>query len=48
MSLMTVQLTENQFEKICEIVYRTCGIHLKKGKEALVRARQYSTNGSFN
>lgn len=39
MNLMTVQLSENQFKKICEIVYRSCGIHLKKGKEALVRAR---------
>ncbi len=39
MNLMTVQLNENQFNRICEIVYKSCGIHLKKGKEALVRAR---------
>ncbi len=39
MNLMTVQLSKNQFTKICEIVYGTCGINLKKGKEALVRAR---------
>ena len=39
MNLMTVQLSENQFNKICAIVHRSCGIHLKKGKEALVRAR---------
>ena len=39
MNLMTVQLSEDQFNKICEIVYGACGINLKKGKEALVRAR---------
>jgi chemotaxis protein methyltransferase CheR len=39
MNLMTVQLSEGQFLKICEIVYKACGINLKKGKEALVRAR---------
>jgi chemotaxis protein methyltransferase CheR len=39
MNLMTVQLSEDQFNKICEIVYGACGINLKKGKEALVQAR---------
>ena len=39
MNLMTVQLSENQFNRICGIVYQACGIHLKQGKEALARAR---------
>jgi chemotaxis protein methyltransferase CheR len=36
---MTAELTEKQFKKISAIVYELCGIHLKAGKEALVRAR---------
>jgi chemotaxis protein methyltransferase CheR len=39
MGLLTAELTENQFQKICGLVYDTSGIKLKKGKEALVRAR---------
>ena len=39
MNLMAVQLREEHFKKISEIVYRSSGINLKKGKEALVRAR---------
>jgi len=39
MNLMAVQLKEEHFKKISEIVYRSSGINLKKGKEALVRAR---------
>jgi len=39
MNLMTVQLSEKQLIRICEIVYQSCRIHLKKGKEALARAR---------
>jgi len=39
MDLMTLQLKEEHFKRISEIVYRSSGINLKKGKEALVRAR---------
>ncbi len=35
----SAELTEKQFKKISGIVYELCGIHLKEGKEALVRAR---------
>lgn len=33
------ELTADQFRVISEMVYRFCGIHLKAGKESLVRAR---------
>ena len=39
MGLLTAELTDIQFQKICGLVYDTSGIKLKKGKEALVRAR---------
>jgi chemotaxis protein methyltransferase CheR len=39
MNLMSVQLSQKHFRKISEIVYRSCGINLKPGKEALVRSR---------
>lgn len=39
MNLIAVQLKDEHFKKISEIVYRSSGINLKKGKEALVRAR---------
>ena len=39
MGLLTAELTANHFQKICSLVYDTSGIKLKKGKEALVRAR---------
>ncbi len=35
----TSDLTDAQFEKVKNLVYRECGIYLKSGKEALVRAR---------
>lgn len=35
----TCELKEEQFEKICNIVKTISGINLKKGKEALVKAR---------
>ncbi len=38
-NLISVELTEKHFIKISQIVYRLCGIYLKEGKEALVRAR---------
>jgi chemotaxis protein methyltransferase CheR len=39
MNLAAVQLSENHFKKISDLVYRSCGINLKTGKESLVRAR---------
>jgi chemotaxis protein methyltransferase CheR len=39
MNLMSVQISEKHFQKISEIVYQSCGINLKQGKQALVRAR---------
>jgi chemotaxis protein methyltransferase CheR len=37
--LASAELTNTQFEEISRLIYRQCGIHLKAGKEALVRAR---------
>jgi len=39
MSLLTAELDQRQFQEISQIVYQQCGISLKSGKEALVRAR---------
>lgn len=39
MNLMSAELTEKQFKKISQLVYQLCGINLKDGKQALVRAR---------
>ncbi len=39
MTLMSVELSDQQFKKISRIVYQVSGISLKDGKEALVRAR---------
>jgi len=39
MNLMAAELNERQFQRVAEIIYELCGIHLKSGKEALVRAR---------
>lgn len=39
MNLMTVELTDSQFKKVSKLIYHLCGIYLKDGKEALVRAR---------
>jgi chemotaxis protein methyltransferase CheR len=36
---MSAELTENQFRKISQLIYHLCGINLKDGKQALVRAR---------
>lgn len=36
---MSAELTEKQFKKVSHIIYSLCGICLKEGKEALVRAR---------
>ena len=32
-------LTEGEFAHICKLIYGTCGIHLKEGKQDLVKAR---------
>jgi chemotaxis protein methyltransferase CheR len=37
--LMPTELTEKQFQKVSRLVYQLCGINLKDGKQALVRAR---------
>jgi len=39
MTLATADLNQRQFREISQIVYNQCGISLKSGKEALVRAR---------
>ena len=39
MHYMTTDLTDVQFNKVKDLIYRECGIFLKSGKEALVRAR---------
>lgn len=39
MSLLTAELNHKQFQEISRLVYQQCGISLKSGKEALVRAR---------
>jgi chemotaxis protein methyltransferase CheR len=39
MTSMTYELTSRQFAEICRLVHGFCGIKLKGGKEALVRAR---------
>ncbi len=39
MNLMSAELTEKQFRKISQLIYHLCGINLKEGKQALVRAR---------
>ncbi len=39
MSLITADLNHRQFDAISQLIYTKCGISLKKGKEALVRAR---------
>ena len=39
MSLLTAELSHQQFQEISRLVYQQCGISLKSGKEALVRAR---------
>jgi len=39
MNLAAAELKPQEFQKISDLVYRTCGINLKQGKEALVRAR---------
>ncbi|MBN2467044.1 MAG: protein-glutamate O-methyltransferase [Deltaproteobacteria bacterium] len=39
MGLISSELTDEQFRKISQLVYRLCGINLKNGKEALVKSR---------
>jgi len=39
MNFASGELTDRQFKKVSDIIYGECGIVLKSGKEALVRAR---------
>ena len=39
MNSSAVELKEKHFRQVCSLVYRYSGIHLKKGKEALVKTR---------
>ncbi|MBW2100633.1 MAG: protein-glutamate O-methyltransferase [Deltaproteobacteria bacterium] len=39
MTLTSIELSEKQFKKVSQLVYHFCGINLKEGKQALVRAR---------
>ena len=39
MNVVSGELSDQQFKKVSDIIYRECGIVLKSGKEALVRAR---------
>jgi len=39
MNLMSAELTEKHFRRVSQIIYQLCGINLKDGKQALVRAR---------
>ena len=48
MTLMLTELSDQQFIKISKLVYQLCGIHLKSGKEALVRARLMKRLRSLN
>lgn len=38
-NFVSTELSDRQFRKVSDLVYRECGITLKRGKEALVRAR---------
>ena len=39
MTVITTELSEAHFKKICGLVYQFSGINLKQGKEALVKTR---------
>ena len=39
MNIVSGELSDRQFKNVSDIIYRECGIVLKSGKEALVRAR---------
>lgn len=39
MNLLSAELSEREFRHVSDVVYGICGINLKNGKEALVRAR---------
>ena len=38
-SFASIELTQKQFERVSQLVYRICGINLTEGKEGLVRTR---------
>ena len=39
MNIVSGELSDRQFKNVSDIIYNECGIVLKSGKEALVRAR---------
>jgi chemotaxis protein methyltransferase CheR len=39
MSLTAAELSDGHFKRVCRLVYHFSGIHLKEGKEALVKTR---------
>lgn len=39
MTYHPIELSDKQFKKVCALVHRHSGIHLKKGKETLVKTR---------
>lgn len=39
MNSLAIELDDKQFNKVCALVYRLSGIHLRQGKEALVKTR---------
>ncbi len=38
-SMLTVQIEPREFARVCELLYRTAGINITKGKEGLVMSR---------
>ncbi len=39
MNILSTELTDRDFQKVSKLIYKLCGINLKEGKKALVRAR---------
>ncbi len=39
MNILSTELTDRDFQKVSKLIYNLCGINLKDGKKALVRAR---------
>jgi len=38
-NILSTELTDRDFQKVSKLIYNLCGINLKEGKKALVRAR---------
>ncbi len=39
MNILSTELSDRDFQKVSKLIYNLCGINLKEGKKALVRAR---------